>query len=226
MLGRSLSYWFSREFLSSRFMLWSLFWINLLGTVYGYIWYGNQLVYTAVEMSPLYLPFVPDSPTASLFFTWAVAYWLLDHYRSKAGSLNPTKKSGWRSFVEAFAVVTSFKYGIWAVAMIFAGAYKGDTLVWQDWMLVFSHLGMAAEAVLYFRLYRYRWLSVILVACWVLLNDTMDYGQGVYPWLPKVLEDNLSEIATFTLTLSVFSVAIALVLWLVRELRPARTSSK
>jgi hypothetical protein len=85
--GWSLSYFFSREFLGSRFMLWSLFWINFLGTVYGYEWYWGQLTYTAVEMSPLLLPFVPDSPTASLFFTGVLLYLLRDRNSRVCGSV-------------------------------------------------------------------------------------------------------------------------------------------
>ena len=30
-----------------------------------------------------------------------------------------------RGFIEAFALITSFKYGIWAVTMIWAGAWQG-----------------------------------------------------------------------------------------------------
>lgn len=37
--------------------------VNAAGTVYGYYWYRYQLA----ETPPLFLPFVPDSPTASLF---------------------------------------------------------------------------------------------------------------------------------------------------------------
>ena len=86
-----------------RFLL-LLFVINLLGTLYGYYWYRYQLAQTPLP----YLPFVPDSPTASLFFT--IVLWLYLRRRN-----NP--------YIEAFAAVTLFKYGIWAVAAIFAGAW-------------------------------------------------------------------------------------------------------
>ncbi|GAB7053381.1 DUF1405 domain-containing protein [Paenibacillus naphthalenovorans] len=208
---RGWTYFFSREFLGSRQMLWTLFWVNFLGTIYGYIWYGNQLKFTAENMSPLYLPFVPDSPTASLFFTWFLLILLLRRANDKDTGRKPS--GGLRSFVEAFAVITSFKYGIWAVAMIMAGAYQGDRLVWQDWMLTFSHLGMAMEVLLYYRFYRFRWMAVLFAACWVLLNDIMDYAVGIYPWLPEVLEDDLTPIASFTMLLSWASIAVALLLW-------------
>src|SRR5690625_5423401 len=42
-----------------------LFIINLFGTIYGYLWYAGQLAITPA----VFIPFVPDSPTATLFFT-------------------------------------------------------------------------------------------------------------------------------------------------------------
>lgn len=50
--------------LSNRKTLFLLLLINFLGTIYGYLWYGNQLAITPNK----YKIFVPDSPTASLFF--------------------------------------------------------------------------------------------------------------------------------------------------------------
>ena len=44
-------------------MLWLILLCNILGTLYGYIWYGGQLSVTDWQ----YKIFVPDSPTASLF---------------------------------------------------------------------------------------------------------------------------------------------------------------
>jgi uncharacterized membrane protein YpjA len=204
----------SKAFLSSRFMLWTLFWVNLLGTLYGYQWYWNQLVFTAQTMSPAYLPFVPDSPTASLFFTGVIAYLLADSYRKKKRS----SRSGWfRGMIEALAVITSFKYGIWAVSMIWAGAYQGDSVNWQDWMLTISHLGMAAEALLYMRLYTYRVNAIIVAALWTLLNDYMDYGVGLFPWLPESLDDDLFVVAAFTIQLSFISIIVAWVMMKIRS---------
>jgi uncharacterized membrane protein YpjA len=112
----------------------------------------------------------------------------------------------------AFGMITSVKYGIWAVTMIFAGAAQGDILVWQDWMLVVSHLGMAFEALLFVGLFILRPLQVVLVAIWMLINDLLDYHREIYPWLPKVLRDDLGSIEAFTLSLSFFSlVAIVIV---------------
>ncbi|PZE22205.1 DUF1405 domain-containing protein [Paenibacillus xerothermodurans] len=200
-------------------MLWSLFWVNLLGTIYGYMWYGNQLVFTVRELSPAYLPFVPDSPTASLFFTLVLLFLLLDSYRGRAQH----QAADWfRGCVEALAVITSFKYGIWAVSMIWAGAYQGDHVDWAGWMLTLSHLGMAAEVLLYMRLYTYRTLPIIIAGLWTLLNDFMDYTVGVYPWLPDELNDDLSMVAAFTVELSFVSIIIAFVMMKLRTILTKR----
>ena len=50
--------------LGNRYFLWLLLIVNIFGTIYGYYWYGWQLA----ETPTIFLPFVPDSPTASLFF--------------------------------------------------------------------------------------------------------------------------------------------------------------
>ncbi|OXM88045.1 hypothetical protein CF651_02830 [Paenibacillus rigui] len=189
-------------------MLWSMFWVNFLGTIYGYIWYGKQLEFTAQKLSFAYLPFVPDSPTASLFFIGTLVYLLVDSYK---GTQNP-KTSWFRGFVEVFGVITSFKYGIWAVSMIWAAAYQGDGVSWQDWMLTISHLGMAAEAILYVSLYTYRKGAILAVASWAFANDYMDYGVGVFPWLPKSLWDELPGVAAFTIALSIISIIVSILL--------------
>lgn len=202
---QGISWFWSPSFLLDRRILWLLIVINGLGTVYGYIWYGNQIEYTLSNMADWLLPFVPDSPTASLFFTLALVGLAL--YGRSQG------KSGWfRGVVEAFAVVTSIKYGIWAVWMIFMGASQGDAIVWQEWMLIGSHLGMAIEAILFARFFGYRLGALIAVSVWTLVNDGLDYHQLIYPWLPDVLEDDLGWIEAFTITLSLLSIAAAYLL--------------
>jgi uncharacterized membrane protein YpjA len=190
----------SESILKHRGVLWLLFVVNFLGTIYGYIWYGNQLEFTAANYPLWLLPFVPDSPTASLFFTAAIL-WLLYPPKSLTGSTI-------RSLVEALAVLTSVKYGIWAVSIIAAGGYQGNELDWKDWMLIISHSGMAIEALLYARFFQYRKV-LPLALLWTLSNDTVDYSYGVYPWLPSVLQDDVTGVQFFTLGLTLFSAAAA-----------------
>lgn len=190
----------SERILKHRGVLWLLFIINLLGTIYGYIWYGNQLEYTAANYPLWLLPLVPDSPTASLFFTIAL---LLLLYPPK--SMNGRLLSG---LIEALAVITSVKYGIWAVGIIIAGGYQGDYLGWKDWMLMISHTGMAVEVLLYARFFSFKKM-IPLALLWTLFNDTVDYSFGVYPWLPAVLEDDVNRVQWFTFGLTLISTYLA-----------------
>lgn len=208
----SISFFWSRAFLTNRFLLWLLFWCNLVGTVYGYMWYGEQMEYTIANHAIWQVIFVPDSPTASLFFTLAVLFLL---YPPKSLALK-----GFSLLIEALAVVTSVKYGIWAVSIIFAGAAQGDHLVWQDWMLVASHLTMAVEALLFVRFFRFGTIMLIPAAAWTFLNDIVDYTYGVYPWLPNELLDHLFAVQNFTLGLTLFSVVLS---WFVLRLAKRKT---
>lgn len=199
-------FWLSPEGLRSSFMLSALLWINALGTVYGYYWYGSQIELTLATHPIWRVLLVPDSPTASLFFTAAI-WWL---YKQPERRLSAPGTQWLRSLVEAFAVVTSFKYGIWAVAIIVMGAVQGDAVTWQDYMLSGSHLGMAVEALLYVRFFRIGYGTLSVVAAWTLFNDYADYSYGIYPWLPGELEDDLGAIRSFTVILSLISLCIAL----------------
>ncbi|WP_410768385.1 DUF1405 domain-containing protein [Fontibacillus sp. BL9] len=195
-----LSFFWSRSFLSSRLLLWSLFICNLFGTIYGYIWYESQLRDTWVHHPKWQLVFVPDSPTASLFFTLALLFLMFPAVLGKLKFL--------RTLIEGLAVVTSVKYGVWAVSMIFAGAAQGGDLVWQDWMLVASHLAMAVEALLFVRLFKFGTGMLLCAGAWTLLNDAVDYMFDVYPWLPQTLWDNVPEVMVFTICLTVASMVL------------------
>lgn len=188
-MGLYLIFTYFNALFKQRWVLWSLFVINLLGTIYGYYWYRYQMASTPLEL----LPFVPDSPTASLFFT-LVLFLLLHHARS--------------SFVAAFAAVTSIKYGIWAVAAIVWGASLGDTLNLQHFMLIASHLGMAVEAILFYRFYRIQWHHLAIVGLWAVLNDYVDYTFDVHPWTAAELDPYITQLGWFTFALSVFSITL------------------
>ena len=176
------------------------------GTVYGYIWYAGQLADTWNDHPHWQLPFVPDSPTASLFFTLAILWrWIQPDKPRSAWA------AGIRGVVGALAVVTSIKYGIWAGAIIFMGAAQGDVLVWQHWMLVVSHGAMAVCALAYARFFYFGPVALAIGAAWTFLNDSVDYGFGVYPYLPSELDNDVTWIAWFTFALTACSVLAAAV---------------
>ncbi len=170
-------------------MLLLVFVINFFGTLYGYVWYKDQLAVTP----PQFLLFVPDSPTASLFFTIVIVAFL---FRKNL----PT--------IEALAIVTLFKYGIWAVIMNLLVLMINGHLVWQGYMLIASHFAMAVQGILYAPYYRFKLKHLLIAAVWTLHNDVIDYVFGMMPRY-GTLNDYMSQIGYFTFWLSMISLFIA-----------------
>jgi uncharacterized membrane protein YpjA len=198
------------QFLLSPQLLLSLFWVNLLGTAYGYVWYWDQLVETLSEKPIWMLPFVPDSPTSSLFFT--IAIWYLIKDTMKQVDNKKTTRTFIRGLIEALACISSFKYGIWAVGIIISGGLLGSPFDWQDGMLSASHLAMAVEVILFLRFFHISKLAWLFSAILVLLNDLIDYSFDVYPWLPSTLYDYIPVIGLATLSLTILSILLFLIL--------------
>lgn len=174
--------------LGNRQFLWLLLVINILGTIYGYIWYGWQLR----ETPAVFLPFVPDSPTASLFFVFVLVAFLL--------------RKNW-PLLEALAIVTLIKYGIWAVMMNFLVLIETGELELTAWMLIFSHAAMAVEGILYAPFYRIKGWHLAAAAIWTLHNDVIDY---VFFMLPRysMLDQLTPQIGYFTFWLSIASLLL------------------
>ncbi|GER66010.1 hypothetical protein BpJC7_29170 [Weizmannia acidilactici] len=185
--------------LADRRVIWALFFINIIGTIYGYVWYGWQLKATP----PQFLPFVPDSPTASLFFVFVLLSFLWRKHRP---------------YLEALAMVTLFKYGIWAVVMNILMLLVNGNLPWQGYMLIVSHFAMAVEGMLYAPFYRFKMKHLLVAAVWTLHNDIIDY---VFMQFPRYedLYMYIREIGYFTFWLSIFSLFTAYVL-AIRSSRP------
>ncbi|WP_209122612.1 DUF1405 domain-containing protein [Alkalihalobacillus sp. BA299] len=170
-------------------MLYMLVIINFFGTIYGYYWYKDQLAATPTH----FLLFVPDSPTASLFFLFALLAFIIRRNLP---------------LVEAFAAVTLIKYGLWAVAMNIGAGLTGSELGWQNYMLIASHLGMALQAVFYLPYYRIKGWHLLIVALWTLHNDIIDYVYNMHPYVSWSLQPYIDHIGYFTFWLSVFSLFI------------------
>ena len=170
--------------------MWLLLIINIFGTVYGYIWYGWQLEIT----EPIFLIFVPDSPTASLFFSLALFGWLVG-----------------RNFklMEALALVTLVKYGLWAVVMNIWTQFETGPIGFVGWMLVVSHFAMAMQAVLYIPKYKFNWIHLMIVAIWTLHNDVIDYVFGQMP-IYRSLSEHTLAIGYFTFWLSIACIILAM----------------
>lgn len=169
-------------------ILTTLFIINLLGTIYGFIWYKGQLAITP----PIFLPFVPDSPTASLFFTIFLLFFIF-------GKNIP--------YIEALGMTTLFKYGIWAVMMNLFTLYIDGSLSWQGYMLIISHGAMAVQGLLYAPFYAIKWRHLAVAAIWILHNDIIDYVFGMMP-IYSSLTAYMNEIGYFTFWLSILSIFV------------------
>ena len=180
------------KYLRNRSFLWFLFIVNIAGTTYGYIWYGYQLAQTKTQ----FLVFVPDSPTASLFFVVVLLAFLL--------------KRNW-GLVEAFAIVTLFKYGVWAIVMNLLLLIVQGQLHWTGYMLMVSHGAMAVQGLLYAPFYRIKVWHLIIVAVWTLHDVIIDYVFGQMPSY-GILDNFYQPIGYFTFWLSIASVGIAYIL--------------
>lgn len=187
-----------RQFLLYKPFLILLFFVNLFGTIYGYIWYKSQLIITPT----IFLPFVPDSPTASLFFTIFLLFFIFNRNVP---------------YIEALAVTSLFKYGIWAVVMNLFTLYVEGYLVWQGYMLIASHLAMAIQGLLYIPFYKIKLKHLTVAAIVLLHNDIIDYVFGMMP-IYSSLTDYMQQIGYFTFWLSVFT--ILLVYHLIKKDRP------
>ncbi|MFO1444623.1 DUF1405 domain-containing protein [Bacillus sp. Bva_UNVM-123] len=174
--------------LANRTILWLLLIINIAGTIYGYLWYGPQLK----DTPPIFLPFVPDSPTASLFFVIVLIAFLL--------------RTNWPLF-EALAIITLIKYGVWAVVMNLLVLKVTGELDLIALMLIFSHGAMAIQGMLFAPFYRIKTWHIIVAAIWTLHNDVIDY---VFLMLPRydILDMYIPQIGYFTFWLSMASIAI------------------
>lgn len=174
--------------LANRTILFLLLIINIAGTVYGYIWYKWQLI----ETPAIFLVFVPDSPTASLFFVFVLIAFLLG--------------KNW-PLLEALAIVTLVKYGVWAVVMNLLVFQETGDIQPTALMLIFSHAAMALQGILYAPFYRLKTWHLVAAGVWTLHNDVIDYVFFMLPRYPT-LDLYIPEIGYFTFWLSIFCIAL------------------
>lgn len=170
---------------------------NLLGTIYGYIWYGPQLAQT-----PWYFwPFVPDSPTATLFLSISLILFIAN------------KQS---AIIDTLAFVTLFKYGVWAVIMNFMLFYVDDTIYLTGVMLIMSHGIMALQALLFLPRFHFTFTSIAITIVWVIHNDVIDYVFHQYPVYGSLTSyESLIGYIAFWLSM----IPIIFVLWRIKQHR-------
>ena len=163
---------------------------NVLGTIYGYDWYSGHLYITPTY----FLPFVPDSPTASLFLSIAIGLLLFN--RSS-------------SIIEALAFVTLVKYGVWAVIMnIIMFMIDGEITI-NGLMLLLSHGIMALQAFYFYTRFKITTIGFIVSFIWVLVNDYIDYVKMQFPYY-KFIASHVVEIGVLSICLSIISLILYL----------------
>lgn len=161
---------------------------NILGMIYGYIWYGEQLSHTPWQFKI----FVPDSPTAILFLVISISLILIQKQNS---------------IIDALAFVTLFKYGIWAVIMnILFIIEQGDITV-NGLVLMFSHSIMAVQAIYFYPRFKRSMIGNSVAMTWVFLNDYIDYFHLQFPYY-DFITTHVWQIGVLSCCLSVFGLLL------------------
>ncbi|GBS34670.1 hypothetical protein M1KS0367p1_1369 [Staphylococcus aureus] len=161
---------------------------NILGMIYGYIWYGEQLSHTPWHFKI----FVPDSPTAILFLVISISMILIQKQNS---------------IIDALAFVTLFKYGIWAVIMnILFIIEQGDITV-NGLILMFSHSIMAVQAIYFYPRFKRFMIGISVAMTWVFLNDYIDYFHLQFPYY-DFITTHVWQIGVLSCCLSVFGLLL------------------
>ncbi len=184
-----------------RWFLLALVAVNAAGTVWGFVWYWEQLTAT-----PWYfLLFVPDSPGHAAVFALYI-WWLA---AGRAGRLGP-----WQRFFAWTGVLGVIKYGLWTTVIISQYLLaQGSQPGVEDWMLYASHGGMAVQGLVYMgRLPRVA-LPAALTVLWLAVNDFFDYVLFTHPRLP--LPDQVAAAAGTNVALTLAVAALAV--WLLRR---------
>lgn len=151
----------------SRRWWWALLGVNAVGSVYGFLWYQDQLRATA----PWQWPVVPDSPGSTLLF----ACFLL--------ALLSGRRPGW---LAALALVSLMKYGLWtALVLPYNVVVLGSALRFDDVHLTLSHFGMWVQGLIFARVYPPPLGWALAAWGWLYLQDYVDYVHGLHPALPS-----------------------------------------
>ncbi|EHK02120.1 hypothetical protein HRED_05583 [Candidatus Haloredivivus sp. G17] len=157
---------------------------NLLGTLFGFYYYSDQLLTT----DPLLWIFVPASPIATLLF---------------AASIYLNVKDRGLPLLDSLAFISNFKYGLWTVFCLSYYSeifFTGNSVGLYSFMLV-SHFAMAIQAFLLFKWENIGWRVLFVAFLWYLFNDFIDYTFGTHTEL--YTEYTLpAELAAYSLTFS------------------------
>ena len=145
---------------SSLLILSAIVLINIIGMLYGYYYYYEQLA-----SSPIFLwLFIPDCPLYVMLFMAALLLTILGFEQK---------------FFSYVAAIGMMKYGVWTLAalLLFSDYFFAGSLLLLSSVLFVLHIGMFAEGPLLIP----RKLNKIHLAgglLWFLANDYFDYFYG------------------------------------------------
>lgn len=185
-------------------LVWPIVAINLLGTAFGFYYYGFQFSRTPVEM----WLFVPDSPVATLFIALALATWKLGHPRE------------WLIALAFFGNIILGGWTVWAHLAFWAEFSYLHPAMRQ--FLIWSHAAMVLQAFVLHRIGEFSPGAVAVATAWYALDTTVDYfvpvrGDLHHTFLPAAREETaflgataLNTAAAGAVLLFVLSVYLAM----------------
>jgi len=156
---------FQAFIVENRRVRWILIVVNMLGALYGFSWYFDQLASTELRFWPV----VPDSPTSALMFGGVLLLYTLG-LRARP--------------LEAVAYMMTIKYGLWAATVLSAYALLYGEPTFETTHLTISHIGMALEAVIFLQYFHPGFYAGLFGAAWMIINDYFDYTYMTHPALP------------------------------------------
>ncbi|MCO8252645.1 DUF1405 domain-containing protein [Haladaptatus sp. AB618] len=151
-------------------MAWPIVIINLIGTAFGFWYYGfhpypfsDPLMTWQFSVEPVSMwLFVPDSPMATLFIAISLALWKLG------------RNNEWMNMLAFFGCL---QLGLWTpfVLAVFHNGFLQDTSGPMYAFLFCSHLSMVVEAFLIYRYSSFPVGAISFAVLWYGFNDVVDY---------------------------------------------------
>ncbi|AGB16771.1 putative membrane protein [Halovivax ruber XH-70] len=162
-------------------LAWLVVAVNLAGTAFGFWYYRYQFVETATVM----WPFVPDSPLATLLIALAIAAW-------KLGYEQP--------WLTALAFFGNLILGLWTpfTLVVFADQFAAQGIAPAMYAFLFgSHLAMALQALVLYRISDFPPWAIAVALCWYTLDLVVDYfvpvvGEPHHTTLPVARDEPIA----------------------------------
>lgn len=149
---------------------WVLLVINFVGSLYGFYWYGGQLMATPRWQWLI----VPDSPGSTFLLTIWLGFLLAGVDWRKPGM----------QWLAAIAFVSNMKYGLWTATVLPEAGFKFG---WDfDFIhLSLSHASMWLQAMIFARYYKPALAPAVGALLWMWFQDLVDYKVLMtHPYLP------------------------------------------